>query len=74
MFVYSLFLLSYSLHTMSDPSLSHMIEVPSLLLNVFVSAFHENMGPAKEWQEAWLNFQFGLLHMLGAMLCSSNVR
>lgn len=58
---------------MSDPSLSHMIEVPSLLLSVFIDAFHDNMGLGEAWQEVWLDFQLGLLHMIGAMLCSSNV-
>ncbi len=58
---------------MLDSSLSHVIEMPSLLLNVFTDAFHDNVGPGEAWQEAWLDFQFGLLHMLGAMLSSSNV-
>ncbi len=67
-------LLPHSLHIMLDPTLSKMVEVPSLLLNVFTDAFHNNLGPGEAWQEAWLDFQFGLLHMLGAMLSSSNVR
>ncbi len=58
---------------MSDPSLSHMVEVPSLLLSVFIDAFHDDMGLGEAWHDVWLDFQLGLLHMLGAMLSSSNV-
>jgi hypothetical protein len=49
-------------------------QFPGSIVNIFIQVFNSNWKFKEAWQEAWLKFQMTVLHVLGAMLCSSKVR
>ena len=69
----SLSLLPRSLNMVIDPGNGSVAQFPGSIVNVFIQVFNSNWNFKEAWQEAWLKFQMTVLHVLGAMLCSSKV-
>ena len=48
-------------------------QFPGSIVSIFIQVFNNKWELKEAWQEAWLDFQMNVLHVLGAMLCSSKV-
>ena len=58
----------------SDPNMGSVAQFPGTIVSIFIQVFNNKWELKEAWQEAWLGFQMTILHVLGAMLCSSVVR
>ena len=65
---------SSSLDVISDPNMGSVAQFPGTIVSIFIQVFNNKWKLKEAWQEAWLGFQMTILHVLGAMLCSSVVR
>ena len=62
-----------SLSIVVDLSIGSIPQFPGSIIGVFIQVFNNNWNLKEGWQEAWSEFLTTVLHMLGAMLCSSQV-
>ena len=63
----------FSLDVISDPNMGSIAQFPGTIVSIFIQVFNNKWKLKEAWQEAWLGFQMTVLHVLGAMLCSSVV-
>ena len=63
----------YSVTVVLDPSMGSVAQFPGSIVSIFIQVFNNKWNLKEAWREAWLQFQMTVLHILGAMLCSSKV-